>query len=253
MWCHHRQDDWADLLALAEFNYNNQEQSSTGYSPFFANYGRHPNAGLTPRFTAKDKDTGKFVTDMTQVMEETQAALKKAAEDMKRFHDVHKGKSLVLKPGDKVLVENLNLKTNRPMKKLADKHFGPVEVLKKVGESTYKVKLPKSWNIHDVFNEVLLTKYNDPEFTSQQRSPPPPDVINEEEEFEVEAILEVKYKKLSKDTNRKGFTSGVWYLVQWKGYSPTENTWTQKENIKNADELITEFHNTHPDKLDKKG
>lgn len=22
VWCHHRQDDWADLLALAEFNYN---------------------------------------------------------------------------------------------------------------------------------------------------------------------------------------------------------------------------------------
>lgn len=39
VWCHHRQDDWADLLALAEFNYNDQEQSSTGYSPFSANYG----------------------------------------------------------------------------------------------------------------------------------------------------------------------------------------------------------------------
>lgn len=48
VWCHHRQDDWADLLALAEFNYNNQEQSSTGYSPFFAHYGQHPNAELTP-------------------------------------------------------------------------------------------------------------------------------------------------------------------------------------------------------------
>lgn len=81
----------------------------------------------------------------------------------------------------------------------------------------------------------------------------PPDIINEEEEFEVEAILDVKYKKASKDAIRKGFTSGVWYLVQWKGYSPTENTWTQKDNVENADELITEFHHTHPDKLDEKG
>lgn len=117
VWCHHRQDDWADLLALAEYNYNNQEQSSTGYSPFFANYGRHPNAGLTPRFTVKDRDAGKFVTQMDEVIEETQSALKKAAEDMKRFHDVHKGESLNLKPGDKVLVENINIKTRRPMKK----------------------------------------------------------------------------------------------------------------------------------------
>lgn len=193
------------------------------------------------------------MTDMAKVREETQAALKKVAEDMKRFHDVHKGKSLVLKPGNKVLVENLNLKTNRPMKKLGDKRVELVEVLKKVGESTYKVKLPRSWKIHDVFNEVLLTKYNDPEFSSQQRYPPLPDVINEEEEFEVEAILDVKYKKPSKDAISKGFTSGVWYLVQWKGYSPTENTWTKKENVENANELITEFHNTHPDKPDKKG
>ena len=62
-------------------------------------------------------------------MEETQAALKKAAEDMKRFHDAHTGKSLDLKPGDKVMVENSNIKTNRPMKKLGDKRFGPVEVI----------------------------------------------------------------------------------------------------------------------------
>lgn len=127
-------------------------------------------------------------------MEETQAALKKAAEEMKRFHDVQTGKSLVLKPGNKVLVEILNLKTNRPMKKLGDKHFRPVKEPKKVGESAYKVKLPPSWKIHDVFNEVLLTKYNDPEFSSQQKSPPLPDGIDEEEEFEVEAILDVKYK-----------------------------------------------------------
>lgn len=94
----------------------------------------------------------------------------------------------------------------------------------------------------------LLCK-NDP----RRRLPPPLDIINEEEDFEMEAILDVKYKKPSKDAIRKGFTSGVWYLVQWKGYSPTENTWTEKENIENADELITEFHDTHPDKPVKKG
>lgn len=117
----------------------------TGYLPFFANYDQHPNAGLTPRFTAKDKDAWKFVTSMANVMEETQAALKKAAEDMKRFDDVHAGKSLDLKPGDKVMVENSYIKTNRTMKKVGNKCFGPVEVLKKVGELAYQVKLPPSW------------------------------------------------------------------------------------------------------------
>lgn len=55
---------------------------------------------MTPRFTEKDRDAGEFVTEMANVMEETQAALKKAAEDMKRFHDARTGKSLDLKPGE---------------------------------------------------------------------------------------------------------------------------------------------------------
>lgn len=34
-----RQDDWSDLLSIAEFAYNNSLHSAIGYSPFFAIYG----------------------------------------------------------------------------------------------------------------------------------------------------------------------------------------------------------------------
>src|SRR5882724_13366750 len=36
------QDDWATMLDIAEFQYNNNVHSSTGMTPFFANYGFHP-------------------------------------------------------------------------------------------------------------------------------------------------------------------------------------------------------------------
>lgn len=253
IWCHYRQDDWADLLALAEFNYNNQVQSSTGYSPFFANYGRHPNAGLTPRsITAKNKDANKFVSDMRHVIEETQAALKKANEDMKRFHDTHKSGSLNLKPGDKVMVENMNIKTQREMKKLDFKRSGPVKVLKKIGESAYKVQLPKGWRIHDVFNEVMLTKYHDPEYPSQQKAPPLPEIIDEAEEYEVKTILDIKQKKPTLKELKEGNTSGIWYLVRWKDCTPEEDSWVAKEDITHAEELLEEFHKEHPDALTKK-
>jgi hypothetical protein len=36
------QDDWCDLLLLAEFTYNNMPQDSIGMTPFFANKGYHP-------------------------------------------------------------------------------------------------------------------------------------------------------------------------------------------------------------------
>lgn len=202
----------------------------------------------------KDRDAGKFVTQMDEVIEETQLALKKAAEDMKRFHDVHKGESLNLKPGDNVLVENINIKTRRPMKKLGDKRFGPVEVLKKIGTSAYKLKIPRGWKIHDVFNEVLLTKYHEPEFPSQKKEPPPlPDLIDDQEEFEVEAILGSKKKTPLNVQKKMGYTSGIWYLVRWKGYGPDDDSWVQLENVQNNSwELINEFHEKHPRSAGKK-
>ena len=38
----YQQDDWVNFLPLAEFSYNNSQLASTGFTPFYANYGRHP-------------------------------------------------------------------------------------------------------------------------------------------------------------------------------------------------------------------
>ena len=43
VYCNYQQDNWASLLSLAEFAYNNAPSATTGISPFFANKGYHPN------------------------------------------------------------------------------------------------------------------------------------------------------------------------------------------------------------------
>lgn len=45
----YHQTDWAEWLTLAKFSYNDKVQSSTGYSPFYLNYGQHPWKGSNPR------------------------------------------------------------------------------------------------------------------------------------------------------------------------------------------------------------
>jgi transposase InsO family protein len=45
--CDFLQNDWADLLPLAEFAYNSVHHSSIGMSPFYANYGYHPRLSMT--------------------------------------------------------------------------------------------------------------------------------------------------------------------------------------------------------------
>jgi len=42
IYVNYQQDDWHDLLPLAEFTYNNASHSATQVSPFFANLGYHP-------------------------------------------------------------------------------------------------------------------------------------------------------------------------------------------------------------------
>jgi len=42
VYINYQQDDWVNLLPLAEFAYNNTSHSATMVTPFFANKGFHP-------------------------------------------------------------------------------------------------------------------------------------------------------------------------------------------------------------------
>ena len=42
----HTQDDWVDNLPMAEFAVSNHINTSMGVTPFFADYGIHPQIGI---------------------------------------------------------------------------------------------------------------------------------------------------------------------------------------------------------------
>ena len=119
--------------------------------------------------------------------------MEKAAVAMKKSYDVNKHPSREYSKGDLVWLDTHNLKMDRPSKKLDNKRAGPFVIKEKVGLGGYRLKLPRAWHIHWVFNELLLTPYLPPSFPSQNPPPPPPATIEDNHlEYEVEAILDVK-------------------------------------------------------------
>jgi hypothetical protein len=112
LFINHRQTDWADWLACAEFSYNDKIQTSTGFSPFFVNYGRHPYKGTNTRKEVKSQSAIEFSQEMSKIWEETESALRLAAEQMKTYYDRKRKPSRDYKPGDKVWLEGQNITTD---------------------------------------------------------------------------------------------------------------------------------------------
>ena len=103
-----------------------------------------------------------------------------------------------------------------------------------LGPVTYRLKLPNQWRIHDIFHASLLSPYHETETHGPNFIKPPPDLIEGEEEYEVEAIM-----------NHKTWGRGYRYLVKWKGYPISDNTWQPPSSFKNAQEILVEYQLAH--------
>src|ERR1700724_2672312 len=172
MFVSHRQNDWPEWIACAEFAYNNKIHTSTQVSPFFANYGYHPRMGIEPRRAGKSEPAKEFAERMKKIHEEAQAALSKSRDDMQRYVDFTRGETLEYKVGDKVWLSTKNLNIDRPTRKLAERQIGPYEIVKIVSSNAVKLKLPTSFKIHNIINVSRIRPYHPP--VAGQRSPPPP-------------------------------------------------------------------------------
>jgi hypothetical protein len=235
IFCNHEQDDWFDLLPLAEFAYNNASQESTQMSPFYANYGFHPRflAEFTPTNVPASDD---FAAHLHEAHERLVENVKQAQNYQARYYDA-KHKSIEFQPGDMVWLNSTNIATSRPSKKLDWKRLGPFKVLKRIGLQAYQLELPITMrNIHDTFHVSLLEPYKTTPIPPHGIPPPPPPLyIKDDQEFyEIEAILDSRRVK-----NR------LQYLIKWKGYPDSDNSWVPLANIP-ARALVREFHRRNP-------
>ena len=81
---------------------------------------------------------------MKDALDEAKAALTQSKDDMARYYDRNRIPAPDYQPGDKVYFDAGDIQTTRPSKKLSHRHLGPFEVVRKVGNGAYRLKLPPS-------------------------------------------------------------------------------------------------------------
>ena len=139
-----------------------------------------------------------------------------------------------MKEGDQVWLEGRNLSIPGN-KKLSPKRYGPFPITKRIGPVAYQLQLPPSMKIHDVFHIDLLLPYKETEAYGTPFTRPPP-IIDSEEEYEIEAIL---------DARRRGQGRQLQYLVHWKGYPHSDDSWVDHKDL-HAPEILKEFLLSNP-------
>ena len=114
---------------------------------------------------------------------------------------------------DQVWLDSRNLKTIYH-KKMKPKREGPFSITEVLGPVTYRLQLPVTWWIHNVFHAALLWLYKENEVYGENFAKPPPELENNEEFYEVETIL---------NHRKRGW--GYQYFVKWQGYPITDASW----------------------------
>jgi transposase InsO family protein len=235
----YHQDDWDERLTAAEIAVNNSNHSSTGFTPYYMNNGQHPRLPLTDVVVGDGSNVPAVQSLLRNMSHDILRAEQRllTAQQSQAHHANKKRRHVTFNAGDQVWLSTTNLNLGDRARKLTPKYTGPFVIEEVKSPVTYKLTLPPSLSrIHNVFHSSQLKPYymDDGQYVGRPRiSRPPPDIIGGEEEWEVERILDHRTRRV----NRRIV---VEYLVKWRGYPDSDNSWEPASNV-HADDLVREY------------
>ena len=226
------QKNWVSLLDAAQFCYNLHKSSTTGLSAAELVLGQQP---LTPAEVAKSKSQGecpaayRFAREKQELVDQAKESLEKAQRRMRKYADKHR-RSLEFQVGDRVLLKL----TPQIWKKVTDKRYhkglvqrydGPFEVIKRMGNVAYRLKLPERMKVHPTFHVSFLKPYYKDTVNERQLIKRAPPSVRKHYEKVVVKILDHKSDGASRKNRR------TYYLVQWEGGNKEDATWKKEVDL----------------------
>jgi len=106
VYCNYQQDNWSELLPLAEFAYNNAPSATTSVSPFFANKGYHPNLSVYPERDIASSRVRDFVVDLDELQSTLKEEIAKAQRHYQLSADSHRQQPPDFQIGQSVFVRS---------------------------------------------------------------------------------------------------------------------------------------------------
>src|SRR6266567_694451 len=222
-------EDWTHWLPIASAVHNNRRNSTTGLSPNQILLGYD----ITPNPEAEFQSSNETVEERLETMKQKREQAIEALNEAARKSGTPTAQ---YKKGQKVWLEGVNLKMPHQKTKLLPKRYGPFTITKEISPVAYQLGLPPTWTIHDVFHASLLSPYSETTAHGPNYSRPPPDLIAGEAEYEVEQI---------RSHRRHGRARTLQYLIKWKGYPESDNTWEPADQV-HAPELVKVYHRKAP-------
>src|SRR5579863_3257894 len=222
------QEDWSNWLAIATIVHNNARNSTTHYSPNQLLIGLEPD--LIPEHSSSGNNH--LAEEQSRLLHECRVM---AVHALNRTANSMGTPETRWKVGQKVWLEAKNLPLPHGTIKLAPRRHGPFPITRVISPVAYQLELPHQWNIHPVFHASLLTPYVETDSHGPNYSRPPPDLIAGEAEYEVEQI---------RSHRCHGRQKQLQYLLKWKGYPESDNTWEPVDQV-HASDLVKAYHRRH--------
>ena len=185
VFCGTQQNNWHAWLPLAQYTKNSWPSTTTKKTPFDLLIGYTLQVHQPTRKTTIPslKQRLSLIKEARKAAQEAQC---KAQESWIKEKPQHKP-FLV---GSKVWLEGTNLQLpSNTTPKLSPRRYRPFKVVSQISKVTYKLKLPSTWKIYDVFHASLLMPYKETNQHSPNFIEPSPDILEGEPEWEVERIL----------------------------------------------------------------